>query len=164
MRTEDYSESLVVHFRRAETLREKAIDLVSIDLDERQLFDLELLLNRGFYPLTGFMDKTTYESVVEKMILPDGTVWPLPVCLDVEDSLASKLSNGQQVALNDQEGFLLAILTVSDIWQPEKKDEARSVYGATDPSTHPGIRILYDTIKPWYVGGTIEGGNTPHTL
>ena len=161
MRTEDYSESLVVHFRRAETLRERAIDLVSIDLDERQLFDLELLLNRGFYPLTGFMDKTTYESVVEKMILPDGTVWPSPVCLDIEDSLASKLSKGQQVALNDQEGFLLAILTVSDIWQPEKQDEAQHVYGATDPSTHPGIRILYDTVNPWYVGGTIEGVTLP---
>ena len=75
MRTtsEDYSESLVVHFRRAEVLRSTAVDLVSIDLNERQLFDLELLLNRGFYPLTGFMDRDSYESVINNMLLPDGT-------------------------------------------------------------------------------------------
>ena len=115
MRKEDYSESLVVHFRRAEILREKAIDMVSIDLNERQLFDLELLLNRGFYPLDGFMDRQTYESVVENMTLPDGTVWPLPVCLDIDESLAADLSEGQEIALNDQEGFLLAILRISDV-------------------------------------------------
>jgi len=62
--TEDYSESLVVHFRRAEVLRSQALELVSLDLNERQLFDLELIMNRGFYPLTGFLDKEDYLSVL----------------------------------------------------------------------------------------------------
>ncbi len=161
MRTEDYSESLVVHFRRAEVLRSEALDLVSIDLNERQLFDLELLLNRGFYPLTGFMDKDSYESVLHHMVLPDGSVWPIPICLDIHETLARSLAAGQKVALNDQEGFLLAILTVSDIWQPEKKEEAQHVYGTTDPAQHPGVRILYDQVKTWYVGGSIEGVTLP---
>ena len=132
MRNEDYSESLVVHFRRAEVLRREALDLASIDLNERQLFDLELILNRGFYPLTGFMGRDAYESVVHSLALPDGSVWPIPVCLDLDEGLAGRLVPGQKVALNDQEGFLLAILTVSDIWQPDKKEEARQVYGTTD--------------------------------
>ena len=53
----DYSESLIVHFRRAELLRVEAVGLTSIDLNSRQLCDLELLLNRGFYPLVGFLDQ-----------------------------------------------------------------------------------------------------------
>ncbi len=161
MRTEYYSESLVVHFRRAEVLRSEALDLVSIDLNERQLFDLELLLNRGFYPLTGFMDKVSYESVIHHMALPDGSVWPIPICLDVNEVRAGLLAPGQKVALNDQEGFLLAILTVSDIWQPDKTEEAQHVYGTTDPSRHPGVRALYDQVNEWYVGGTIEGISLP---
>ena len=161
MRTEDYSESLVVHFRRAEVLRSEALDLVSIDLNERQLFDLELLMNRGFYPLTGFMDKDSYESVLHHMVLPDGTVWPIPICLDVNEARAGLLTPGQRVALNDQEGFLLAILTVSDIWQPDKKEEALHVYGTTDPLRHPGVRVLHDQVNQWYIGGTIEGVSLP---
>ena len=163
MRTtsEDYSESLVVHFRRAEALRGMAVDLVSIDLSERQLFDLELLLNRGFYPLTGFMDRDTYESVNQNMLLPDGTVWPLPIYLDVDEIIAKQLSVGQMIALNDQEGFLLAILTVSDVWEADKKQEAKHVFGTTDPSAHPGVRGLYDQVKSWYVGGTVEGVSLP---
>ncbi|MBE0584949.1 MAG: adenylyltransferase, partial [Desulfofustis sp.] len=129
MNAEDYSESLVVHFRRAEVLRRQALELAAIDLNERQLFDLELILNRGFYPLTGFMGQAAYESVLSRMSLPDGTVWPLPVCLDVDEQTAGKLSPGQLVALNDQEGFLLAILTVTDIWHPDRRAEAEQVYG-----------------------------------
>jgi len=161
MRTEDYSESLVVHFRRAEVLRADALDLVSIDLNERQLFDLELLLNRGFYPLTGFMDSQSYKDVIDNMALPDGSAWPMPICLDVDDATAKSLVPGQAVALNDQEGFLLAVLTVSDVWQPDKREEAQFVYGTTDASDHPGVRVLYDQVKPWYVGGAVEGVSLP---
>lgn len=161
MKSEDYSESLVVHFRRAEVLRQQALDLLAIDLNERQLFDLELLLNRGFYPLTGFMDRAAYESVVHRMCLPDGSVWPLPVCLDVKQETARRLVPGQAVALNDQEGFLLALLTVSDIWTPDRREEARQVFGTDDPAAHPGVRQLLESTNPCYVGGTVEGVTLP---
>ncbi len=161
MKTEDYSESLVVHFRRAEELRRRALGLVSIDLNERQLFDLELLLNRGFYPLTGFMDRQAYETVLERMELPDTTIWPLPVCLDVSEPTAKQLACGQQVALNDQEGFLLAILTITDIWSPDRRQEAEQVFGTAEPALHPGVRQLLESYRPWYVGGSVEGVSLP---
>ena len=74
----NYSESLLVHFRRVEALRAEALDCKLIDLSSRQLCDLELLLNRGLYPLTGYMGREDYDSVVENMRLADGTVWPDP--------------------------------------------------------------------------------------
>lgn len=161
MKTEDYSESLVVHFRRAEVLKKQALELATLDLNERQLFDLELILNRGFYPLTGFLGKEDYLSVIHDLRLKDGTIWPVPVCLDVSESFARSLRPGQAVALNDQEGFLLAIFTISDIWQPNKKEEARQVYGTDDGAVHPGVRQFYDQTEPWYLGGSVEGINLP---
>lgn len=161
MKTDDYSESLVVHFRRAEVLKQQALELASIDLNERQLFDLELILNRGFYPLTGFLGKDDYDSVVDNLCLTDGSVWPIPVCLDADEGLAGKLEPGQLLALNDQEGFLLAIMTVSDIWQPDKRKEALQVYGTDDPAVHPGVRQLFDGTGPWYIGGSVEGVTLP---
>ncbi len=161
MKTEDYSESLVVHFRRAEVLRNQALELASLDLNERQLFDLELIMNRGFYPLSGFLGKDDYDSVLNNLSLKDGTVWPVPVCLDVTESFARSVEPGQLIALNDQEGFLLAILTISDIWQPNKKEEASLVYGTTDVAKHPGVRQLINQTDSWYIGGSVEGINLP---
>ena len=161
MKTEDYSESLVVHFRRAEVLRSQALDLVSLDLNERQLFDLELIMNRGFYPLTGFLGQDDYQSVLHELSLGDGTVWPLPVCLDVNEAFARSVQPGQLIALNDQEGFLLAILTVSDIWKPDKKEEAALVYDTADSTAHPGVRQLLEQTESWYIGGSVEGINLP---
>jgi sulfate adenylyltransferase len=157
----DYSESLLVHFRRVEELRAEALDYHSIDLSSRQLCDLELLLNRGLFPLTGYMERTDYDAVIKTMRLLDGTIWPIPICLDVDEQTADKLSVGARVALNDQEGFLLAILTVGEIWQPDKKIEACSVYGTDDPAKHPGVLQLYDRVNDWYVGGRLEGVSLP---
>ena len=158
---EFYSESLIVHFRRVETLRHEALSCTAIDLNGRQLCDLELLLNRGFYPLTGYMEKDAYESVVDTMRLPDGTVWPMPICLDVNEQIAERLTIGDRVALNDQEGFLLAILTVTDLWKADKKKEAKAVYGTDDPAIHPGVMQLYDRVGEYYVGGDLEGVSLP---
>lgn len=157
----DHSESLLVHFRRIETLRQEALELTSIDLSSRQLCDLELLLNRGYYPLSGYMNQIEYESVIKTMRLPDGTVWPMPICLDVPRLTADNLKVGDRVALNDQEGFLLSILTVSDVWLPDKQAEAEAVWGTSAPSSHPGVMRFFDRTAPCYVGGELEGVTLP---
>jgi sulfate adenylyltransferase len=157
----DYAESLLVHFRRIESLKKEALSYPSVDLNGRQLAELELLLNRTLYPLAGYLDREDYEAVLDSMRLADGNVWPIPICLDVKEEFARSLGKGQQVALNDPEGFMLAVLTVNDIWQPDKKREALKVFGTEDPASHPGVRCLFEEIHPWYLGGTLEGLHLP---
>jgi sulfate adenylyltransferase len=157
----DYSESLLVHFRRIESLKEAALGYPSVNLNKRQLCDLELLLNRAFYPLTGYLGREDYERVLDEMRLTDGTVWPMPVCLDVGEEMARSLEKGQPVALRDEEGFMLAVLTVRDIWKPDKKREADRVFGTEDPVKHPGVRNLYEQVETWYLGGSLEGIHLP---
>jgi sulfate adenylyltransferase len=157
----DYSESLLVHFRRVEALRAEALDFKSIDLSSRQLCDLELLLNRGFFPLNGYLSRKDYESVVSDMRLADGTVWPMPISLDVDEQTAGTFGIGERIGLNDQEGFLLAVLTVEDVWQPDKRKEATSVYGTDDPDEHTGVMQLHERIGSHYIGGRVEGVSLP---
>lgn len=157
----DYSESLIVHTRRIETLRKEALELLSVDLQGKSLGDLELLLNRGLFPLDGYMNRENYESVLDTMRLKDGTVFPLPICLEVDEKIGEKLQVGERISLNDSEGFLLAILTVSDIWKPDKNREALSVYGTKDPLTHPNVQMLLADTSTFYVGGTLEGVSLP---
>lgn len=157
----DYSESLMVHFRRVESLKQEALELPGLDLNKRQLCDLELLLNRSFYPLQGYLSRNDYENVLNNMELADGTVWPIPICLDVNQQTCAQLKPGDRLALNDDEGFLLAILTVNDIWQPDKKKEALAVFGTDDESRHPGVKQLYCQTADFYLGGKLEGLSLP---
>ena len=157
----EYAESLLVHFRRIESLKKTALGYQSVNLNYRQLCDLELLLNRAFYPLTGYLNRDDYESVLDNMRLGDGSVWPIPVCLDVDEKTAESLKEGQHFALRDQEGFMLAVLKVGDVWKPDKQREAFSIYGTDDPEKHPGVRKFYEETESWYVGGDLEGLHFP---
>ena len=132
-------------------------DQVVIDysLSPRHLCDLELLTSGGFAPLTGFLGRADYDSVVEHMRLADGTLWPMPIMLDVSNAIAERLSSGDLLGLRDSEGVLLARLTVEDIWTPDREAEAQAVFGTTDRN-HPGVTHLLERTQPVYVGGPVE--------
>lgn len=143
-----------------ESLKAAAGNLTSLDLTPRQLCDLELILNGGFAPLTGFLSRADYDRVVEEMRLANGALWPIPVTLDVKAEFAEKLSAGQSIALRDQEGVILATLEVSDIWQPDKRREAEKVFGADD-AAHPAVRYLHNVAGAYCIGGRVTGLSQP---
>ncbi|MFZ9683758.1 MAG: bifunctional sulfate adenylyltransferase/adenylylsulfate kinase [Gemmobacter sp.] len=144
----------------ARARRLAAAALPSWDLSARQICDLELLMNGGFFPLRGFLGRADYESVVRDMRLADGTLWPIPVTLDVSEVFAALIETGQDIALRDPEGVILAILHVTDKWTPDKAREATLVFGADDV-THPAVAYLHRTAGPIYLGGTITGLQPP---
>lgn len=141
-------------------LKAEAGELASWDLTERQICDLELLMNGGFAPLTGFLGQQDYDSVLETMRLKDGTLWPMPVTLDVSEAFAAKIERGQRIALRDSENVVLAVLEVSSIWKPSKSREAQLAFGADDIA-HPAVRYLHDRAGSHYVGGRVIGLQAP---
>jgi len=153
--------NLVVDQERNEELKHLSRDWPSWDLTPRQICDLELLANGGFSPLEGFLCRNDYESVCEKMRLADGTIWPIPIMLDVTEELAKNLGEGSILALRDAEGVILAALNVEQIWQPDLMHEAQQVFGTTNPE-HPGVDYLTNRTNPWYVGGKLEVLQLPH--
>ena len=144
----------------AESFKSKAINLVSWDLTPRQICDLELIMNGGFYPLDGFLSQKDYEEVVENMRLDNGKIWPIPITLDVSKEFADTVKPKQDIALRDQEGVILAILSISDKWMPDKKREAKKVFGSDD-AAHPGVHYLKNLAGPIYLGGKITGIQKP---
>ncbi len=146
---------LVVDEERQALLKEISLNLPDVTLNERQLFDIELLANGAFSPLRGFMTSADYESVLDRMRLQDGTLWPIPVCLDVSETLAERLEVGQSLGLRDPEGFLLAVMHIEDIWPVDHRKEALQVYG-TDNEEHPGVHYLFHRVENFYIGGSVE--------
>jgi sulfate adenylyltransferase len=135
-------------------------DWPSWDLTPRQLCDLELILNAGFSPLTGFLGKADFDGVCEHMRLAGGQLWPIPVTLDVTEEVADGLAAGDKVALRDPEGVMLAVLTVEEMWPLDREAKALAVYGTTD-RTHPGVAHLYERTNNIAVGGTVAGVQLP---
>ena len=148
--------NLLVDEDRANQLKAESRDWTSHDLTPRQLCDLELLLNGGFSPLTGFMTQPDYDRVCSEMRLEDGTLWPIPITLDISAELASTLNPGVSLALRDPEGVMLASLKVEDVWQPNKEAEANAVFGTANPE-HPGVAHVLEQSQPYYVGGRLTG-------
>jgi sulfate adenylyltransferase len=151
---------LFVSHESATKLKAEAGDLPSWDLTQRQICDLELLMNGGFHPLKGFLSEADYDRVVEEMRLADGTLWPMPVTLDVSEAFAAGIEPGQDVALRDAEGVILAILSVTDKWTPDRRREALRVFGADD-ILHPAVNYLHHKSGPVYLGGPVIGIQQP---
>ncbi|OHB10906.1 MAG: adenylyltransferase [Candidatus Zambryskibacteria bacterium RIFCSPLOWO2_02_FULL_44_12b] len=133
---------------------EKSLVLPRLNLSDKQLLDLELILNGGFHPLKGFLNQEDYESVVDKMRLKSGAVWPMPITLDVEESLGYKV--GEEVLLCDKYGNPIAIMVIKSIFKPDKEREALEVFGTNDQA-HPGVQHLFQEAKEVYIGGSVRG-------
>ena len=140
--------------------KKAARDYPSWDLTERQLCDIELLLNGAFSPLEGFLDQADYDAVVDGMRLTSGVLWPMPITLDVSEAFADSIKSGERIALRDLEGVIIATLEVGDIWTPDKAKEAEGVYGTTDEA-HPAVHYLNNIANPVYVGGKLRGIEPP---
>jgi sulfate adenylyltransferase len=153
--------NLILDRDAAAASKAESRDYPSWDLTPRQICDLELLLNGGFSPLTGFMNKADYESVCSNMKLASGLLWPMPITLDVTEAFAKTLKPGSsKVALRDAEGVMIAILHVEDLWQPDRRAEGKAVFSSTS-NAHPGVAYLMNRSHPWYVGGRLEGLQLP---
>ena len=151
---------LYVSYESAQKLKHEAATLPSWDMSPRQVCDLELLMNGGFYPLKGFQSQADYDGVVAGMRTADGTLWPIPITLDVNEAFAQTVEPGQDIALRDQEGVILAILSVTDKWVPNKDLEAERVFGANDLA-HPAVNYLHHQAGKVYLGGPIIGIQQP---
>ena len=116
--------NLIASAARAEMLRHEAVSLPSLELEWQQICELELLMNGAYSPLDAYMTRSQCEKVTQDNALDDGSYWPVPIRLVSKQPVAA--SAGERIVLRDGEGFMLAMLTVSEHWQNE---EGHTCYG-----------------------------------
>ncbi|MGI8912120.1 MAG: sulfate adenylyltransferase [Rubrobacteraceae bacterium] len=134
-----------------EERKQRAAELPKVTLGPRALSDLEMISTGVFSPLTGFMVQEDYDSVVETMHLKDGLVWSLPITLSISPEEADGLTEGEDVALTDGAGRIVATMIVEDMFSYDREREASEVYRTTD-TDHPGVAAIHRQ------GDTLIGG------
>lgn len=137
----------------AAALRRQARGLPALTLSAREAADLELLAHGAYSPLQGFMTRAVYTSVLQRMRLPDGLPWSLPITVATTARQAKALRSGAEVALKNAQGVLLGLLRVDEAFPHPKEREALAVYGTADRA-HPGVAGLFE-MGEMLVGGPI---------
>jgi sulfate adenylyltransferase len=151
-----------VHGAAVPALRERAGRLPSVVLDPREQADLELIATGAASPLTGFLGQRDYASVLERLRLADGTVWPLPFTLAVAAESRRAVEIGGGAALYDRAGRLWGVIEAADVYERDPAVEARHVCG-TDDASHPGVAYLFSRPR-WLVGGDVSVLSLPSDL
>ena len=137
-----------------EALRHRAENLPQITLDAREQADLELIATGAASPLIGFLGLADYRSVLERLRLADGTVWPLPFTLAVEDRTRDLVHAASEAALGDASGRVWGVIRIQEVYTRDPLAESRAVYGTEDPS-HPGVAYLLARPRT-LIGGSVR--------
>ena len=139
---------------KARSFAAEAASLPSITLSTTEACDLEMIAIGAFSPLTGFVGKADFEAICLDIRLSDGTVWPIPITLAVDESVKAGLEVGGRAALHHPDGTLLAVITINEIYPHDRALEIPNVYG-TEDSAHPGVQAVLDSGE-WLVAGPID--------
>ena len=132
-----------------------------ITLNSRELCDFELIVNGGFNPLKGYMDRDDYLSCVSNMRLKNGKLWSMPITLSINEKKMTELKHSDYVILKHETGLPLGLMDIrsdDSIYKYDLKKECESVYGSYDLN-HPYVKILnenYNNGRIYYIGGEIE--------
>jgi len=145
--------------REREALIAKAATLPRVALNDVSLSDVEMIAIGAYSPLEGFLTRADYESVLTKMELANGLPWTIPITLGVSKEEAEPLKTGQDAALVDDTGSLVAVLHLEEKFSWDRDREAKLVYQTTERK-HPGVARL-DTVGDVLLGGTISVVNRP---
>jgi len=121
----------------------RAEHLTSVPLSSREVSDLFMFAMGAYTPLDGFMGEADWRGACIDMKLADGLFWPIPITASCSDAVANTIAVGDDVALTDEDGAILGILTVSEKYVIDKTLECESVYGTADPK-HPGVQKVLE--------------------
>jgi sulfate adenylyltransferase len=127
---------------KGEVLKEaikKVRALTQVRMTTRERDDLIMMGIGAFSPLDGFMGKADWQGVCNEMRMADGIFWPIPITLSITKQEASRIKEGQEVVLiDDENNELMGSMVIHEKYTIDKAYECKEVF-KTDDVKHPGV-------------------------
>ncbi len=139
----------------------EARDYPQITVSTEILCDIELILNGGFSPLTGFLDEENYHSVLEYMRLSNGALWPVPIVFSLQKEKALEMTKIGHLTFVDEQNYPIAIFDITQSYSPDVEKECLALYGSIDDN-HPNIQKIVSRKNDLYLGGNLRKISLPH--
>ncbi len=136
----------------------RAAGLPRVTISDADLSTLYRLGDGGLSPLTGPMDRATFDRVLDEEVIERGGkkyAWTIPLSFPVDEAQAKTLKAGQTVALVNGQNEVVGTLEVRDVFAWDKARYVRSVYG-TDRWDHPGGRMVERDPRTFLLGGEVR--------
>jgi sulfate adenylyltransferase len=136
----------------------QAAGLPRLSVSDADLSSLYRMGDGGLSPLTGPMDRATFDRVLnEEVLFHNGKAyaWTIPIAFPVDRAQAGTLKPGQTVALVNSQNELVGTLLVRDVFPFDKLRYIKSVYG-TERTDHPGGRMVLSDPRDHLVGGEVR--------
>ena len=138
----------------ADRLSQEAANHPKLQVNERELSDLEMLAVGALSPLTGFVGEKEYHSILETMHLQAGLPWTIPVTLSLTEDDVKRIGGAEAVTLTGDDGEPLAVLEVGEVFRRDREKESKAVFG-TEEIEHPGVKALHDA-GDWCLAGDVR--------
>lgn len=134
------------------------------------IMDMEHIALGIFSPLEGFMNQAELHSVLSDYRLPDGTIWPLPILLQVTREEADRFKEGQSIGLTmrNANNDIYGTLKIEEIYTSDLDVLAAKIFGTNNPG-HPGVQLFMQRGN-FFLAGPVElfkrlpGGNKKYEL
>jgi sulfate adenylyltransferase len=137
-----------------EAAKAKAASLPKIVVNDYVAFDIDGIAKGIFSPLKGFMTQAEIQNVLGNMHVKDGVPWTIPIFLTVSQEDGDRLEVGSEVAIEDDQGDIVAILNLSEKFSMDHKEIAEKTYG-TDDDAHPGVAYTL-SCGPVFLAGDLD--------
>ncbi|XP_060085174.1 sulfate adenylyltransferase-like [Ylistrum balloti] len=125
---------------QAQKLKETYPKAPVIEVTENTFADIEMFAVGAMAPLTGFVGKADYDSIIDNIRLTNGLVWPFPIVLAADQDTATAAQTVGAILLTFQ-GSEIALVEVEEVYEPDLERETTSVFGTNDAS-HPGVQYV----------------------
>lgn len=122
------------------------------EINEETLQDIINLEIGLFFPLKGFMDSKDYNSVVNDMKLSCGTIWTIPITLDIDENIFKDVVTQDKLTLTLQDKDV-ALVEIEDIYKINI-DDIKKIY-KTDDTKHPGVKKELNRSQ-FRIGGKVK--------
>jgi sulfate adenylyltransferase len=141
-----------------DAVRQQAASYKRVPISDADLSSLYRFGDGGLSPLTGPMDRATFDRVLdEEVIVHNGQkyAWTIPLSFPIDKALAATLKSGETVALVNSKNDIVGNLHVSDIFPFDKAKYIRTVYG-TPRTDHPGGHMVMNDTREMLLGGEVR--------
>ncbi|HUT80404.1 MAG TPA: sulfate adenylyltransferase [Candidatus Bathyarchaeia archaeon] len=148
----------IVSENKRERILNEYKEMVSLEINDEVVEDVNNISYGVFSPLEGFMGEADVDSIIKNDRMVNDLPWTIPITFDVSKETAEKYKIGDEIALLNGDQEIIGVFQLEEKFPYKKKEIAQSVFQTLD-NNHPGVAKVMNS-NDTLLAGKIDLVNT----